>query len=130
VYAGKLTGISLALRHANWLKGQGQLVQKVTVLSDSQAAIQAVARPGRLSGQYILQDIYIRAKALQEAGAELRVQWVPAHVRIAGNKEADRVAKLAASQRGQNRGVGVALLTLIQLASAAKHYIRARIIAR
>jgi hypothetical protein len=35
VYAGELTGISLALRHANWLEGQGQLVQKVTVLSDS-----------------------------------------------------------------------------------------------
>jgi hypothetical protein len=73
VYTSKLTGISLALRHANWLKGQGQLVRKVMVLSDSQAAIQAVTRPGRPSGQYILQDIYIRAKALQEAGAEL---WV------------------------------------------------------
>jgi hypothetical protein len=110
--------------------GQGQLVRKVTVLSDSQAAIQAVARPGRPSGQYILQDIYIRAKALQETGAELRVQWVPAHVGIAGNEEADRVAKLAASQRGQNRGVGVAPPTLIRLASAAKRCVRARIAAR
>jgi hypothetical protein len=73
VYAGELTGISLALRHANWLEGQGQLVRKVTILSDSQAAIQAVVRPGRPSGQYILSDIYIRARTLQEAGANLQV---------------------------------------------------------
>jgi hypothetical protein len=49
VYAGELTGMSLALRHADWL-GKQQLVQTVTILSDSQAAIQAVARPGRLFG--------------------------------------------------------------------------------
>jgi hypothetical protein len=121
--------MSLALRHANWL-GKQQLVQTVTILSDSQAAIRAVARPGRPSGQYILQDIYIRAKVLQEAGAELRVQWVPAHVGIAGNEEADRVAKLAASQRGQNKGVREALPTLIRLASAAKRCVRTRIAAR
>jgi hypothetical protein len=55
---------------------------------------------------------------------------VPAHVGIAGNKEADQVAKLAASQRGQIKDVGVAPPTLIQLASAAKRYVRARIAAR
>jgi ribonuclease HI len=105
----------------------------VTILSDSQAVIQALARPGRPSGQYILRDIYTRARTLWEAGIELRVQWVPAHVGIAGNKEADRVAKLAASQRGQNKVVGEASPappTLTRLASAAKQYVRARILAR
>jgi hypothetical protein len=57
---------------------------------------------------------------------------VPAHVRITGNEEADRVAKLAASQRCQNKatGAGTAPPTLIQLASAAKCCVRARTAAR
>jgi ribonuclease HI len=99
VYAGELTGMELALKHANWLQRRKN-IQMVTILSNSQAAIQAIARPGRPSGQCILRNIYIRARSLWGAGAELQVQWVPAHIGIAGNKDADQVAKLAAGQRG------------------------------
>jgi hypothetical protein len=47
---------------------------------------------------------------------------VPAHVGITGNEEADRVAKLKASQQGQNKatGAGTAPPTLIQLASVVE----------
>ncbi|KAI9038892.1 uncharacterized protein KD926_010225, partial [Aspergillus affinis] len=86
---GELEGARMALDRAK--------PTPITVFSDSQAAIQAVRNPGRPSGQYALQAIYGRIRALRNEGlkdAELR--WIPAHIGVEGSEKADKAAKEAA----------------------------------
>ncbi|KAI9036090.1 uncharacterized protein KD926_002467 [Aspergillus affinis] len=120
VYVGELEGARMALDRAKPIP--------VTVFSDSQAAIQAVRNPGRLSGQYALQAIYGRIRALRSEGlkdAELR--WIPAHIGVKVNEKADKAAKEAAI-----RGLESSLMRprdrpIIRLAATAKRDIRQRL---
>lgn len=104
----------------------------IKIFSDSQAGIRAVGNPQRPSGQYFLRSIYQHTRDLQELGSKLIIQWVPAHVSLQGNEEADHEAKLAALQ-GLNRGqkkvfsAGQPGETMIRLPSAARRQVRQRI---
>nr|XP_037284024.1 uncharacterized protein LOC119176771 [Rhipicephalus microplus] len=71
--------------------------EPVAVLCDSKAALQTLAnhRHDRLTGS-LLANKY---RALAAAGTSVSFRWLPSHVGIAGNEEADTLAK-AADQPG------------------------------
>ncbi|XP_050027831.1 uncharacterized protein [Dermacentor andersoni] len=63
----------------------------VTIYCDSKAALLSLQRPERTSLGVAL--LSTRLMALQEAGCSVSLHWLPAHVGIAGNEEADALAK-------------------------------------
>jgi ribonuclease HI len=69
----------------------------VTIVSDSQSAIQAVANPTPKSGQAIVHSITNRVSALRERRVKIQLRWIPAHSGHAGNETADHLAKQAVS---------------------------------
>ncbi|XP_075540141.1 uncharacterized protein LOC142575064 [Dermacentor variabilis] len=63
----------------------------VTIYCDSKAALLSLQRPERASIRVGL--LSNRLMALQEAGCSVSLRWLPAHVGIPGNEEADALAK-------------------------------------
>lgn len=65
----------------------------VAVASDSRAALQAVSLPERagLSAALLITKLH----ALRASGTDVSLHWIPAHVGIPGNEEADALAKEA-----------------------------------
>lgn len=101
VYAAELHGIFLAL------KGLVRRIQRAThplsgpriftIFADNQAAIQACARPGRSSGQFILRGIVHQINELSQLGWAVRIHWCPGHMGVNGNEKADQYAKASAA---------------------------------
>ncbi len=71
---------------------------KATILIDSQAAILALQSGQTKSGRYLVEEFHRQAQRLQSKRRSLRIriQWVPGHVGMIGNKMVDAEAKLAA----------------------------------
>jgi RNase H-like protein len=69
------------------------------IYSDSQAAIKAIAKPRRQSGQAIIKAILDSIdRAIQESPQlRITVAWIPGHQDIEGNEIADTEAKKAAT---------------------------------
>jgi hypothetical protein len=68
----------------------------LTIYSDSQAALKAIAKANPMSSQNLLCRIYTAIDSLTGRGIPIRLQWIPSHRDIAGNEAADRLAKEAA----------------------------------
>ncbi|TXB97085.1 hypothetical protein FocTR4_00012225 [Fusarium oxysporum f. sp. cubense] len=99
VYAGELQGISLALQIAQEDRSRGNSRSKVLIYTDNQAAIRSTAKPKGKSGAYLLRSIAKQIDELQLQGLNTEIRWVPAHIGIQGNEEADRAAKEATGWR-------------------------------
>lgn len=88
----ELLAISEALSYAEELEGN------TIILTDSKSALQHLNRCA--TGQRGFSISYIileKIQKLQANNKQLRLQWIPSHVGLRGNEEADRLAKLAAS---------------------------------
>jgi ribonuclease HI len=82
--------------------GREEIVNRLTyvILSDSQTAIKAVARPSRGSGQTIARAAYDAATEMRNRrGPAIRLQWVPAHAMVIGDERADELAKAATAKQ-------------------------------
>ena len=96
VYAGELRGLQLALDLA--LK-HSLIIRRLTIFTDNQAAIQAVTKPRNHSGQYLVHGVRERLRAAQMLSIRVAIHWVPSHVDIDGNEQADILAKMATGWR-------------------------------
>ncbi|CAK1602214.1 unnamed protein product [Parnassius mnemosyne] len=73
--------------------------QKTVVLTDSKSALQHIARCAfGLRGVSIAYHILNEIFKLQCKNCNLVLQWVPSHIGLQGNEEADKLAKLAITQ--------------------------------
>ncbi|OGE48027.1 hypothetical protein PENARI_c033G04144 [Penicillium arizonense] len=131
VSAAELSGIEMALdraisdNKANMVNGTQW--EKVIILSDSQAAVQAVQNPQRPSGQYVLRLIYDHVRTLRSKYSTfVTLRGIPAHVGVPGNEAADGSAKCAALEFAGG-AIGGADKPTIRLAAAAKRMVRERI---
>ncbi|KAJ6029797.1 hypothetical protein N7499_012205 [Penicillium canescens] len=134
VYAAELSGIEMALARAisdnkantKDTRSKRTTAREVIILSDSQAAIQAVQNPQRPSGQYVLKLLYSHVRTLRSQSTFVTLRWIPAHVGVPGNEAADGNAKCAALESAGG-ATGGADQPIIRLAAAAKRMVRERI---
>ena len=105
VYTAELRGIDMALiiairRHQGLIHTSSNYrLQKVTILTDNQAAILSTAHPSGQSGQSILIRITESINILRTWNIETEIQWIPAHIGVDGNELADVAAKQATGWR-------------------------------
>ena len=68
------------------------------IFTDNQSAIQAVESPKRQSGQYIIEEILDAIDRIHKVKptCTIHIEWVPGHMNIEGNEQADQAAKAAA----------------------------------
>ena len=88
------------------LRAAGNTEEKVIILSDSKAAIQAVINAGR-RGKARTRDLahlgqQIRYRQDLYGQNNVAVGWVKAHVGIAGNERADQMVKMRAAKEGRD----------------------------
>jgi ribonuclease HI len=95
VFTAELTAIKLATAifddqdHSNFTA--------CSIYADSQAALKALNKPGRQSGQYILAEIIANIENIKRRNQmDLTMGWIPSHQEIPGNKKAEVDAKKAA----------------------------------
>ncbi|XP_014278627.1 ribonuclease H-like [Halyomorpha halys] len=89
---GEVAAITLALE-----KLTHACAKKIVLLSDSRAALLAIASGHPLANARIL-ACWKSIECKQEIRKVLVMQWIPAHCGIPGNEEADRLARLGGSQ--------------------------------
>jgi ribonuclease HI len=76
-----------------------------TIISDSQSALQTLARPSNKPGQAIVHHILDQAKKLKERQVQLRLQWIPGHCDNLGKDTADKLVKETVSAE-EDHGFG------------------------
>ena len=90
VYQAEVIAISHA---ADMMHRAGITNQAISILSDSQAALKAIAKP--LIKQRLVGDCIKNLDVLSQTN-QVRLMWVPGHSDIEGNEEADTLAKTGA----------------------------------
>lgn len=75
----------------------------VVIFTDSKSALQHLAQcaSGRSRGVTVAYVILNVIHSIIDNGVNLKLQWVPSHIGLKGNEEADRLAKLARSNGEQ-----------------------------
>jgi ribonuclease HI len=97
-YVAELAAIKIAV---DIVQVAPQSYQKCVIYIDSQLTIKATTKPSQQSGQSILASVIDAFESLQGQypSIEISLVWVPGHMNIVGNKEADKAAKEAVRSR-------------------------------
>jgi len=92
VYAAELVAINLGVQIVN---ANSTSHNMCLIFTDSQAAITAVVKPARQSGQAVIEDVLDSIDEIAHAQPMLNVTiiWIPGHMDIPGNEAADAAAK-------------------------------------
>lgn len=88
-FEGEVMGISVTLRQLN---SQHFCSDRVVILSDSRAALQAIGSSPCPISEEIL-EFQILLEKLRLEGKNNVLQWIPGHCGIYGNDQADKLAK-------------------------------------
>ena len=98
VYAAELAAIKLAV---GIVQTAPTAYEKCVIFADSQPAIKAITKPRQQSKQSILVSVIDALEELraQQPDIKISIVWVPGHVGVAGNEEADKAAKEVAKSR-------------------------------
>lgn len=91
------------------------LNRKVAILTDSKAALLMLGRPHHSC--LAVQSLAHKLHSLRAKGLTIHLQWIPAHVCIRGNEEADCLAKSA-------HHPSTSMSEVIRPLDAARHLIR------
>ena len=95
-YLGELLAIEAALAQLLHSVNCGAIGPKVTVFSDSQGALRALANPSRQSGQFLIRSVCQQTRLINASGRiSVSFKWSPCHAKIPSNERAHRLAKLA-----------------------------------
>ena len=71
-------------------------IEQVVILTDSRSGIEALNKSTPKYQSHRIDTIKKKAQDLRaEANIEITIQWIPSHVGIEGNEEADETAKRA-----------------------------------
>jgi ribonuclease HI len=73
------------------------LTKNIWIFSDNQAAIQRISNSSCSSDQEISYKMQCEAESLLSQNIQLHICWVPSHVDIYDNEQADKAAKIAAA---------------------------------
>ena len=93
IYSAELTAIEIAVNIAQTCQNN---YKQCVIYVDSQAAVKAIVKPGRQSGQSILCSLLSSIDNLiSSRGIDLHIEWIPGHRDIEGNEMADKAAKAA-----------------------------------
>ena len=92
VYNGELEAVTKALEYACEIAKEGD---HFNIFTDNQAGILRLKTPSDNPGQSQQIRSIIATNTISRKGATVDLVWVPGHTEIAGNEEADRLAKLA-----------------------------------
>ncbi|XP_050037951.1 uncharacterized protein [Dermacentor andersoni] len=79
----------LLLQHPN--------IMSAAILTDSRAALCMLARD--YARVYLVVRVGCKLRHIVNQGCDLALQWIPAHIGLPGNEEADSLAKAAHSER-------------------------------
>lgn len=82
-----------ALNLAATLLLESPEIKNAAILTDSRAALQALAKPSK--GPRLLQVCARNFQRLAESGCDTVLQWIPSHCGIGGNELADELARSA-----------------------------------
>lgn len=84
----------------------------ITIFCDSQKALQAIQHPpSHKENRFLREQIYHKAKKLQNIGHPVVCRWTPGHSGLEGNKRADLMAKIERKKVVNKLNVGVRLHT-------------------
>lgn len=102
VYFGELYAIQWAVKTLTRTMSMGfPHSSHVTILSDSQAALKALKKPARQSGQWLLREITQNVSDLKaQMEHTISLCWVPSHAKVDLNEKADHAAKTATKEGG------------------------------
>ena len=90
VYTVEMVAILIAMK---WVEHAG--VDRVVICSDSASVLASLRSFKSGSRQGMLYEILISITKCVERGSEIKFMWVPAHLGIEGNEQADELAKRA-----------------------------------
>ena len=96
VYAAELTAIQMAI---TLFEQKIAEYRNVFIFTDNQSSIKAIEHPRHQSGQYIIKQILDSINRIHdlEPTCIIHLEWVPGHMNIEGNEQADKAAKTAAA---------------------------------
>ena len=72
-------------------------IKNIWIFSDNQTAIHRICKNSKSLDQEISYKIQLEAEALFFQNIQLHICWVPGHVGIYDNEQADKAAKIAAA---------------------------------
>lgn len=107
VYNGELEGIARALEYAGGLDVTGR---DIRVYADNQAALYRLQNPSGSAGQQWQLRAIRASQRARNKGNKVSINWVPGHMDVLGNEEADSLAKQAAESAPQENQTSLAMV--------------------
>ena len=90
VFTAELTALEAALGNISSAN-----VKSVTIFSDSRSALDAINQFSPKN--HLVRNIQQKIHQIITSGCKIEICWIPAHIGIKGNEEADQAAKEASS---------------------------------